>query len=82
MIKTQEEEEARKKKQPDDATDDTETEAEAVVATGKFTSGGTSLEPGQQRGGQKDRGDWGSRSEISTEDEWERVDDNEKEKDK
>ncbi|KIN04744.1 hypothetical protein OIDMADRAFT_50586 [Oidiodendron maius Zn] len=81
-LKSQEEEEARKKRQADDAADDTETEAEIVVTTKKSTSGSTSLEPQQQRGDLKDRGDWGSRSEISTEDEWERVDENEKEKEK
>jgi hypothetical protein len=81
-LKAQEEEEARKKQQADDAADDTETEAETAVSTGKSTSGSTSLEPVQQREGLKGRGDWGSRSEVSTEDEWERVDESEKDKEK
>jgi hypothetical protein len=83
ILKATEEEEKKQQqqtKQVEDAADDTETEAETVVATGKFTSGSKSLEPRQQRGELKDRADWGSRSEASTEDEWERVDENEKDK--
>ena len=84
-MKAQQEEEEQqkkknKKKQAEDAADDTETEGEAAVATGKSTSASKSLEPGQQRVAPKDRADWGSKSEISTEDEWERVDENEKDK--
>jgi hypothetical protein len=83
ILKATEEEEKKQQQQTkhvEDAADDTETEAETVVATGKSTSGSKSLEPRQQRGELKDRADWGSRSEASTEDEWERVGENEKDK--
>jgi hypothetical protein len=78
-LKAQQDEEARKEKQAADvAADDTETEGEA---TGKSASASKNLEPVRQRGAaSKDRADWGSRSEISTEDEWERVDGTEKDK--
>ena len=75
-----EQKQKKKQKQADDAADDTETEGKAAIATGRSTSASKSLEPGQQRGSPKDRADWGSRSEISTEDEWERVDETEKDK--
>lgn len=87
IVKAQEEEEERAKKAQaagDAAGDDTETEGETVVAaTGKESRANkpasSSLEPGNLRGRTKER-DSGNRSEISTEDEWERVDESEKDK--
>lgn len=61
--------------------DDTETEAETVIDTGEPISGSKEIEVIEQRGELKDRGgSGGSKSEISTEDEWERVSENEKDK--
>lgn len=65
------------------AGDDTETEAETVIDTGDIGSGSKEVEPLERRGELKDRGHSGgsgSKSEISTEDEWERVSENEKDK--
>jgi hypothetical protein len=61
--------------------DDTETEAETVIDTGEPTSGSKEVEVVERKGELKDRGgSSGNKSEISTEDEWERVSENEKDK--
>jgi hypothetical protein len=61
--------------------EDTETEAETVIDTGDTTSGSKEVEVVERKGELKDRvGFGGSKSEISTEDEWERVSENEKDK--
>jgi hypothetical protein len=63
--------------------EDTETEAETVIDTGDVGSGPGSkeVEVMARTGELKDRGkSGGSKSEISTEDEWERVSENEKDK--
>jgi len=61
--------------------EDTETEAETVIDTGDPTSSSKEVEVIERKGELKDRGgSGGSKSEISTEDEWERVSENEKDK--
>lgn len=61
--------------------EETETEAETAVDTGDPTLGSKEIEVVEQRGELKDRGrSGGNKSEISTEDEWERVSENEKDK--
>jgi len=81
IAKAQEEAEEKKQKLAQDAGDDTETEAETVVATSGSASGSKKEQGGaQSRVASKGRADWGSRSEISTEDEWEKVPENEKDK--
>jgi hypothetical protein len=63
--------------------EDTETEAETVIGAGDAGSGSGSkeVEVIARAGELKDRGkSGGSKSEISTEDEWERVSENEKDK--
>lgn len=69
--------------------DDTETEAETVIDSGDTKAGSKEVEILELKGQVKDRGRGvrsgsermsGSRSEISTEDEWERVSENEKDK--
>jgi len=61
--------------------EETETEAETVIDTGNFTSGREEVEVVERKGELKDRGgSGGNKSEISTEDEWERVSENEKDK--
>jgi Na+-transporting methylmalonyl-CoA/oxaloacetate decarboxylase gamma subunit len=72
--------EEEQKKQAEEAGDDTETEAETVIATGSSSSGSKVAEVAQSRAGLKDPGEWGSKSETSTEDEWERVSEHEKDK--
>lgn len=75
--------EDQKKRQIEEtaAGDDTETEAETVIDTGDTGFGSKEVEPLELRGELKDRGhSGGSKSEISTEDEWERVSENEKDK--
>lgn len=68
----------------DDAGDDSETEAETVIDTGG--TGSKEVEVLQRTEGLKDRGGGsaadlsGSKSEASTEDEWERVSENGKDK--
>jgi hypothetical protein len=58
---------------------DSETEAETVIDTGDVGAGSKEVEVLERRGELKDRGNLGgSRSELSTEDEWERVSENEK----
>ncbi|PSS23030.1 hypothetical protein M430DRAFT_97193 [Amorphotheca resinae ATCC 22711] len=77
-----EEEKKKKRLEETAAGDDTETEAETVIETGKGGAGFGSkeVEVVAQTGQLKDRADSGSKSEISTEDEWERVSENEKDK--
>lgn len=60
--------------------EDSGTEAETVIDTGVTVSGSKEVEVLEKRGELKDRGTSGSKSEISTEDEWERVSENEKDK--
>jgi hypothetical protein len=61
--------------------DETETEVETVIDTGEPTSGSKEVEVVERKGELKDRGgSGGNKSEISTEDEWERVSENEKDK--
>lgn len=62
---------------------DSDTEAETIVDTG--VSGSKEVEVLDVKGDLKDRAKgspWGSKSEISTEDEWEKVSEEENEKDK
>ena len=70
------------KKQLEDtaAGDDTETEAETVIDAGEVVSGSKEVEVPNRKGELKNRGGSGSKSEASTEDEWERVSENEKDK--
>ena len=74
--------EEEKKKRLDEIgpVEDSETEAETVIDTGDAGSGSKEVEVAERRGELKDRGASGSKSEISTEDEWERVSENEKDK--
>jgi hypothetical protein len=61
--------------------DDTETEAETVIDTGEPMPGSKEVEVAERKGELKDRGgSGGNKSEISTEDEWERVSESEKDK--
>jgi hypothetical protein len=62
------------------AGDDTETEAETVIDAGEVVSGSKEVEVPNRKGELKNRGGSGSKSEASTEDEWERVSENEKDK--
>lgn len=74
-------EESKKQRDLQEREDDSETEAETVIDTGDAGSGvggSKEVEVLERRGDLKDRG--GSKSEISTEDEWERVSENEKDK--
>lgn len=58
-----------------------DTDAETVIDTGNTGSGSKEVEVVEQSGELKDRGNLrASRSETSTEDEWERVSENEKDK--
>ncbi|KAL3424838.1 V-type ATPase assembly factor PKR1 [Phlyctema vagabunda] len=74
------EEEARKR--GDEAGSDSETEAETIIETDDGPSGSKEVEVLEQQGELKARHEssGGSKSEISTEDEWERVSENEKDK--
>jgi hypothetical protein len=75
--------EAEKKKRRDDlgSGDDSETEAETVIETADTKSGSKEVEVVEPVGDLKPRfASHGSRSELSTEDEWERVSENEKDK--
>lgn len=72
-----------KKRNLDDAkhTEDTDTDTETVIDAGNTGSGSKEIEIIEKAGELKDRGSTkGSRSETSTEDEWERVSENEKDK--
>lgn len=80
-----EEERLRKEKEEQGGGEDTETEAETVIeSTGP--EGSKEVEVVEKRGELKDRREGsgvsrsGSKSEVSTEDEWERVSENEKDK--
>jgi hypothetical protein len=77
---SQELEDAKKKAVEDrHSGDETDTEAETVIGTG--TSGSKEVEVLETRGELKARGSpYGSKSEHSTEDEWEKVSENEKDK--
>lgn len=75
--------EDEKKRAFDEAkqTDDTDTDADTVIGTGNIYSGSKEVEILEENGELKDRGSTkGSKSETSTEDEWERVSENEKDK--
>ncbi|KAE9381752.1 Pkr1-domain-containing protein [Stipitochalara longipes BDJ] len=76
-----EEEEKKRRLEETGLGDDTETEAETVIDAGEPTLGSKEVEVIERKGDLKDRGgSGGSKSEISTEDEWERVSENEKDK--
>lgn len=61
--------------------DDSGTEAETVIESGNAKSGSKEVEPVEKVGELIDRGGaGGNKSEHSTEDEWERVSENEKDK--
>lgn len=65
-------------------TEDSETEVETVVSKDKLKTGSKEVEPIQQAGELKQRVNPSpeTKSAASTEDEWEKVSENEKEKDK
>lgn len=76
-----EEDEKKRRLDESGAGEDTETEAETVIDTGGTTSGSREVEVVDPKGELKDRGSFGAnKSENSTEDEWERVSENEKDK--
>lgn len=78
MAQALEDEEKRRQQEQDD---DSETEAETVIDTGDTGPGSKEVEIIEQKGELKDRGTpGGTKSETSTEDEWERVSENEKDK--
>jgi hypothetical protein len=82
-LKAAEAVEAEKKRRLEEtgSGSDSETEAETVIDTGDVGTGSKEVEVLERRGELKDRGNLsGSRSEHSTEDEWERVSENEKDK--
>lgn len=70
--------EDEKKRHQQDLEDDSGTEAETVIDAGDTGPGSKEGEIQERRGELKDRG--AAKSEISTEDEWERVSENEKDK--
>lgn len=75
------EDEKKRRMEQTMAAEDTETEAETVIDTVDTGLASKELEPLDRKGELKDRGQsGGSKSEISTEDEWERVSENEKDK--
>jgi len=76
-----EDEKTKREAEETGVADDNDTEAETIIDTGGKSSGSKEVEVVERTGHLKDRG-WGggSRSEISTEDEWERVSENEKDK--
>lgn len=84
----QEEEEKRKKKKEAEGDDSSDTEVEAVGAkVGRASvSASAEVETQEQTGELKKRGEklspGGTQSSVSTEDEWEKVSESEKEKDK
>ncbi len=74
------EDEKKRRIEETGAGEDTETEAETVIDAGDV-SGSKEVEVVERKGQLKDRGSsGGSKSEISTEDDWERVSENEKDK--
>ena len=75
--------EEEKKRRMEEMAEDSETEAETVIESGDRESGSKEVEVLEQMGELKNRGGVeGSKSEAeaSTEDEWERVSENEKDK--
>jgi len=76
--------EEEKKRRIEEDAEDSETEAETVIDTGDTESGSKEVEVVEKTGELKDRGGRGSGSksetDASTEDEWERVSENEKDK--
>ncbi|KAL6869228.1 SMK killer toxin resistance protein [Amphichorda felina] len=84
----EEEEEARRKAQGRRADDssDTEVETEKAVGAKADASASAEVEAQEQTGELKKRGErrspWGTQSSVSTEDEWEKVSQDEQEKDK
>lgn len=74
------EEEKKKRAQEAGSGDDTETEVETVIGTTGAVSGSKEVEVLPPKGEIKDRRSLGAKSETSTEDEWERVSENEKDK--
>ena len=82
-LKAAQTEEDEKKRRLDESGpgEDTETEAETVIDSVGTTSGSREVEVVDPKGELKDRGSFGAnKSENSTEDEWERVSENEKDK--
>ncbi|KAI1083179.1 Pkr1-domain-containing protein [Whalleya microplaca] len=76
---------ARAERATRQATDDSETEVETIVTAGKPVTGSKEVEVMEQAGDLKLRAELsssGTKSSASTEDEWEKVSENEKEKDK
>lgn len=65
-------------------TDDSDTEVETVIAKGLPKTGSRDIEPMEQAGDMKLRAESTSdtKSSVSTEDEWEKISENEQEKDK
>ncbi|KAK0121471.1 SMK killer toxin resistance protein [Cadophora gregata] len=79
------EDEKKKKRAQEEAkhADDTDTDADTVIGAGNTASGSKEVEILEESRELKNRGGVsGSKSETSTEDEWERVSENEKDKDK
>lgn len=75
------EDEKKRLQEESGAGDGSETEAETVIDSGGPASGSKEVELIERKGELKDRGvSGGSKSENSTEDEWERVSENEKDK--
>jgi hypothetical protein len=75
------EDEKKRRLEENGPGDDTETEAETVIDTGEPMPGSKEVEVAERKGELKDRGgSGGNKSEISTEDEWERVSESEKDK--
>jgi hypothetical protein len=72
--------EKEKRRRLQEIAEDSETEAETVIDAGGPGSGSKEVEILERAGELKGRGGFGSKSEISTEDEWERVSENEKDK--
>lgn len=60
-------------------TDDSETEVETMISSSRVETGSKDVEPAKPAGDLKPRAS-GSKSAVSTEDEWERVSENEKDK--
>lgn len=76
-----EDEKPKKPSEDIGAREDSETEAETVIDTDDISTSSKEVEVGELKGALKDRGrSGGTKSEISTEDEWERVSENEKDK--
>ncbi|RWA10622.1 hypothetical protein EKO27_g4472 [Xylaria grammica] len=76
---------ARTEQRPRQGTDDSETEVETIVSNKKPKAGSNEVEPAVQTGDLKLRATEPlseSKSAASTEDEWEKVSENENEKDK